>query len=85
MFLLDSIKHSFVKVISFFPCGCCKANDILLFCSAYIFAQIHLMMSGSLELSEEKVFFVVGAQWKVEVGTNCAVNKFSWWLYPGVG
>ena len=37
--------------------------------------QLNLMVSDSMEPVKEKGFVMVGAWWREEAGTNCAINN----------
>ena len=74
---MDSIKHSLVKVMSFYLRSLCKVYNIFSFCSVCLFGIIFLTVSGTMYLVEAKKFLMVGYRWKLEVGANRVVNKVS--------
>ena len=72
-FLIKIIICILVKVMYFPLSGQYKAYDTFRFLC--LFAQISLMVSGFMEIVESRRFVVVGSQFRVAAGTDCAVKK----------
>ena len=85
MFLMDLIMHSLVKVMYFYPHGCCKAYDVSSFYSMCFFAQSCLMVNGSMKFIKARNFLMVGTRWGVESGADHKFKKVYRWLDPVEG
>ena len=72
---MDSIKYRFVKVMYFYLRDRFKLNDIFSFFSVCIFAKICSTESGSMKISNAKMFVMVGSRWRVGEGIYISANK----------